>query len=148
MASDPSKTRAGVAGLDGGMAPHIDAVGIVADDIPRSLAFYRHLGIDVADPDDAGAHVEATLPNGLRFLWDTPATITSFDPGWTPPTGGARVIPAVRVDGPAEVDALYETLLGAGGSGHVAPFDAPWQMRYAVVHDPDGNAVDLFAPLA
>jgi catechol 2,3-dioxygenase-like lactoylglutathione lyase family enzyme len=130
------------------MAPHIDAVGIVADDIPRSLAFYRHLGIDVADPDDGQAHVEATLANGLRFLWDTPATIRSFHPDWAPPTGGARVVPAVRVDSPAEVDALYATLLGAGGTSAVAPFDAPWQMRYATVRDPDGNAVDLFAPLA
>jgi catechol 2,3-dioxygenase-like lactoylglutathione lyase family enzyme len=130
------------------MAPHIDAVGIVADDIPRSLAFYRHLGIDVADPDDGQVHVEATLASGLRVLWDTPATITSFHPAWVPPTGGARVVPAVRVEAPAEVDALYEALLGAGGTPAVAPFDAPWQMRYAVVHDPDGNAVDLFAPLA
>ncbi|MFL6036949.1 MAG: glyoxalase, partial [Gaiellaceae bacterium] len=27
------------------------------------------------------------------------------------------------------------------------PFDAFWGQRYATVVDPDGNAVDLFAPL-
>ena len=27
------------------------------------------------------------------------------------------------------------------------PFDAFWGQRYATVHDPDGNPVDLFAPL-
>jgi hypothetical protein len=28
------------------------------------------------------------------------------------------------------------------------PYDAPWGQRYATVLDPDGNIVDLFAPLA
>jgi uncharacterized glyoxalase superfamily protein PhnB len=27
------------------------------------------------------------------------------------------------------------------------PWDAFWGQRYAVVHDPDGNGVDLFCPL-
>jgi hypothetical protein len=27
------------------------------------------------------------------------------------------------------------------------PWDAFWGQRYAVVHDPDGNGVDLLAPL-
>ncbi|MGB5655838.1 MAG: glyoxalase, partial [Acidimicrobiia bacterium] len=28
-----------------------------------------------------------------------------------------------------------------------APFDAFWGQRYATVLDPDGNGVDLFAPI-
>jgi uncharacterized glyoxalase superfamily protein PhnB len=28
-----------------------------------------------------------------------------------------------------------------------SPFDAFWGQRYATVLDPDGNTVDLFAPL-
>lgn len=27
------------------------------------------------------------------------------------------------------------------------PSDAFWGQRYATVHDPDGNPIDLFAPL-
>ncbi|WP_223848764.1 VOC family protein [Microbacterium hominis] len=50
-------------------------------------------------------------------------------------------------DSPAEVDAVYAALVAAGHDGHVAPFDAFWGQRYATVLDPDGNAVDLFAPL-
>ena len=41
-----------------------------------------------------------------------------------------------RLDSPADVD-----------DGHKAPWDAPWGQRYALVRDPDGNAVDLFCPL-
>ena len=34
---------------------------------------------------------------------------------------------------------------GAGYEGHKEPWDAFWGHRYAIVHDPDGNGVDLFA---
>ena len=42
---------------------------------------------------------------------------------------------------------MYEELVGAGYHGELKPWDAFWGQRYAVVHDPDGNGVDLFAPL-
>jgi len=35
-----------------------------------------------------------------------------------------------------------------GHRAHKAPWDAFWGQRYAQVLDPDGNSVDLFAPLA
>jgi uncharacterized glyoxalase superfamily protein PhnB len=38
-------------------------------------------------------------------------------------------------------------LVAAGYRSHLAPFDAFWGQRYATVFDPDGNPVDLFAPL-
>ena len=47
-----------------------------------------------------------------------------------------------------EVDDCYAELIAAGHDGHLEPWDAFWGQRYAVVHDPDGNAVDLFAPLS
>lgn len=46
----------------------------------------------------------------------------------------------------SSVDALYARLT-ADGSGVKAPHDAPWGQRYAVVRDPDGNHVDLYAVL-
>jgi uncharacterized glyoxalase superfamily protein PhnB len=55
---------------------------------------------------------------------------------------------AFACESPAEVDAAYAELTGAEGSGAMEPWDAFWGMRYAIVHDPDGNPVDLFAPLA
>jgi uncharacterized glyoxalase superfamily protein PhnB len=67
---------------------------------------------------------------------------------WLPPTGGSpRTALAFLCDDPAEVDRLFADLVEAGGQSHLPPFDAPWRQRYASVHDPDGNAVDLFAPL-
>jgi uncharacterized glyoxalase superfamily protein PhnB len=46
------------------------------------------------------------------------------------------------------VDSTYGDLVGAGYHGELKPWDAVWGMRYAVVHDPDGNGVDLFADLS
>jgi len=42
---------------------------------------------------------------------------------------------------------LFEKVTAAGHAGPLPPYDAPWGMRYATVADPDGNWVDLFAPL-
>lgn len=114
-----------------------------------SLAFYRLLGLDVPAGADTAPHVEATLPGGLRVLWDTEETVRSFDPDWTRPEGGGdRVGLAFRCDGPAEVDAVYEALIAAGHRGHLKPWDAVWGQRYAVVLDPDGCGVSLFADAA
>ena len=131
------------------MTPRFDLIGIVTADMTASLAFYRRLGLDL--PADAASqpHVEATLPGGLRMAWDSEETVRSFQPGWDPgPRGGGRFGLAFLCDSPAEVDALYAELTGDGYEGHKAPWDAVWGQRYAVVGDPDGNGVDLFAPLS
>ncbi|MEU8792227.1 VOC family protein [Streptomyces sp. NPDC048643] len=129
------------------MTPRFDVIGLVVSDMAASLTFYRLLGLDFPAGAEAEPHVEAGLPGGLRLALDTEETIRSFHPGWRPPSGGGRVSLAFRCDDPAEVDSVYDELVGAGQHGELKPWDAFWGMRYAVVHDPDGNGVDLFAPL-
>ncbi|MEJ8638125.1 VOC family protein [Streptomyces sp. NPDC006475] len=131
------------------MTPQLDAIGIVASDMAASLAFYRRIGLDIPAGADTAPHAEATLPNGLRVLWDTEETIRSFDPEWTRPTGGGeRIGLAFRCDSPAEVDAVYTDLTAAGYQGHLKPWDAVWGQRYAVVLDPDGCGISFFADAA
>ncbi|MFE3659582.1 VOC family protein [Streptomyces sp. NPDC059165] len=130
------------------MTPRLDAIGLVVADMAASLAFYRRLGLDLPAAADSAPHVEATLPGGLRVLWDTEETIRSFDPEWTRPEGGDRVGLAFRCDGPGAMDALYDDLVAAGYRGHLEPWDAVWGQRYAVVLDPDGCGVSLFANAA
>jgi catechol 2,3-dioxygenase-like lactoylglutathione lyase family enzyme len=127
------------------MTPRFDVVGLVVTDMAASLAFYRRLGLDIPAEADTQPHTEAALPGGLRLAFDTVDTIRSFDPGWASPRPGGRVSLAFACDTPAEVDAVYADLVGAGYHGHLGPWDAFWGQRYAIVHDPDGNAVDLFA---
>ena len=129
------------------MPAQFDATGIIVADMARSLAFYRELGLDLPPEADAQPHTEAQLPGGLRLLFDTEDTIRSFDPEWQPPPEGLhRLELAFKLDTPTEVDDLYGTLTSHGYHGHKPPWDAFWGQRYAIVHDPDGNAVSLFSP--
>jgi catechol 2,3-dioxygenase-like lactoylglutathione lyase family enzyme len=127
------------------MPGRLDAIGIVAADIARSAAFYRAIGVDVGEPSGSD-HFEATLPNGLRLMWDTEELIKQIDPTWEKPHGH-HVALAFACDSPADADATYEAALAAGGTSKLAPWDAFWGHRYAQVLDPDGQPVDFFAPL-
>ncbi|MGW4984768.1 VOC family protein [Streptomyces mirabilis] len=130
------------------MTPRFAVIGLVASDMAATLAFYRRLGLVFPEGAEDQPHVEAELPGGSRLAIDTEETVRSFHGGWRPPAdGGGRTSLAFGCDGPAEVDSVYEDLVGAGYHGELKPWDAFWGMRYAVVHDPDGNGVDLFAPL-
>jgi catechol 2,3-dioxygenase-like lactoylglutathione lyase family enzyme len=120
------------------------AIGIHSHDLAESVRFYRLLGVDMPDPD--GDHIEATLPSGLRLMWDTLELIKQLDPDWTEPKGN-RMGLAFECDSPGEVDATFHRVTRAGYRAKREPFDAFWQQRYAQVIDPDDNVVDLFAPL-
>jgi len=129
------------------MPPTPAAVGLVAHDLPRTLSFYRTLGLELPADADAAPHVEVTTPDGFRILFDTVETIHSFDPDWTRPTGSPRAALAFECASAAEVDATYAAMTAAGFEGHLEPWDAFWGQRYATLRDPDGNGVDLYAPL-
>lgn len=129
------------------MTARIGVIGVVVDDMARALAFYRRLGLDLPADADTQPHVEVALADGVSLAFDTADIIRSFDPGWAPPTGGHRMAIAFACDTVAEVDATYHDLVATGYEGHLEPWDAVWGMRYAVIHDPDGNSVELFASL-
>ncbi|AHH16517.1 glyoxalase-like domain-containing protein [Nocardia nova SH22a] len=129
------------------MAPELNAIGVVVSDLTAALGFYRRLGLEFGDIM-GGGHVEAALPGGFRFMLDSEDNIAA-DVGsgreWNAASG--RIGLAVGCASPAEVDAVFAELVAAGYHGETAPFDAVWGQRYATVHDPDGNSVDLYAPL-
>jgi catechol 2,3-dioxygenase-like lactoylglutathione lyase family enzyme len=126
------------------MAPTFNAIGLAVADMGKSLTFYRRLGLSFPAGADEQPHAEAELPGGLRLLIDTHETIRSFDPEFTPHPGGSL---AFSCADPAEVDRTHAELVGAGHPSRKDPWDAPWGQRYAIVLDPDGTAIDLYAPL-
>ncbi len=128
------------------MSIHIDMIGIVVRDMGKALAFYRQLGLAIPAGVESDDHVEVTTPNGYRLAWDAVSLMKSIDPNWVEPAGHAMAL-AFKCDSPAEVDTTYVALIAAGHPSHRAPWVAFWGQRYASVLDPDGNLVDLFAPL-
>jgi catechol 2,3-dioxygenase-like lactoylglutathione lyase family enzyme len=125
-------------------------IELVVADMAATLAFYRRLGLDIPPAADSEQHVGVELGGGIALMWDTEDTIRSFDPGWSAPArgGGHRAALGFACDSPADVDAAWSEMTGAGYDGHLAPWDAFWGMRYAVLRDPDGTPVDVFAPLS
>jgi catechol 2,3-dioxygenase-like lactoylglutathione lyase family enzyme len=121
--------------------PELNAIGIVASDMERSLAFYRLLGLDF--PEDGEGHIEATTATGFRLMLDTEDVIGSFNPEWVRARGNQLGL-AFECASPQEVDAIHAQVVAAGFEAK-DPFDAPWGQRYAELHDPDGNPVDLYA---
>jgi uncharacterized glyoxalase superfamily protein PhnB len=125
--------------------PELNAIGIVASDMARSIRFYRLLGLDVPETPDE-AHVDTFLPNGVRFMLDTEEVMRSFRPDWSRETGN-QISFALECASPAEVDEVYARVTEAGFEGEKEPWDAFWGQRYALVLDPDGVEVNLYAPL-
>lgn len=129
------------------MTARLNAVAIVTADMARSLAFYRRLGLALPAELDGEPHADADLGGGVRLMWDTEELIRSLYPDWSRPSGGHAVSLAVECDAPADVDALHDRLVAGGAPSVKQPWDAVWGMRYAVVLDPDGYLVDLYAAL-
>ena len=126
------------------MAPTFNAIGLAVADMATSLAFYRELGLDLPAELDKEPHAEAELPGGIRLMFDTHDMLRSIDPDWRPPTGEGASLAFLCADA-AEVDAVHAGMVRAGYRSHKDPWDAEWGQRYAVLTDPDGNGVDLFA---
>ena len=129
------------------MSPKLDMIGLVAKDLDASQRFYRQLGMEIPERDGDEPYVETTLPGGIRVSWNDLEMIKGIDSHWVPPVG-QRISMAFLCDSSAAVDAKHAELVAAGYPSKAAPWDAFWGQRYAQIEDPDGNVVDLFAPLA
>lgn len=128
------------------MGIHVDMIGLVVSDIAASLRFYALLGLDVSADSGGEPYVEVITPNGYRISWNSVEMARELDPGWEEPRG-QRISLAFKCSSAGEVDAVFGRIVAAGYAGHKPPWDAFWGQRYAVVVDPDGNTVDIFAPL-
>lgn len=124
----------------------IDATGVTSKNIKKTVDFYSVLGFKFPDFSDTEDHVEAVSQEGqVRLMIDS---VKMAKEVW-----GQEPVPsnhsafAIKYDSEKEVDAVVEKLKAAGFEISKEPWDAFWGQRYAVVIDPDGYKVDLFAQL-
>jgi catechol 2,3-dioxygenase-like lactoylglutathione lyase family enzyme len=125
--------------------PSLNAIGIAVTDMAESIRFYRALGLDMPDTPDEG-HVEAGMPGGARLMLDSEQVIFSFLPDWKRVDGNQASL-AFECESPAEVDAIYARVTEEGFEGEKEPWDAFWGQRYALLGDPDGVRINLYAAL-
>ena len=120
-------------------APRFTMVVLLIDDLPRSLAFYRRLG--VAFPPDADQRTDIQVPIGDGHQMVLTTQFVRNDPDRQPPSGGSRIMLEFFVDGRDEVDAKWAELTAAGYHGRRAPWLTSFDAYMCLVDDPDGNTV-------
>lgn len=124
--------------------PIPDQFNLIVSDMQATVAFYRRLGVSIPETDPAWQddHRSAELAGGLHLDFDSEAFARHWDRGWT---SGMGVL-GFSVESRERVDELYAEMTDAGYRGQQPPYDAFWGARYAVLEDPDGNAVGIMSP--
>lgn len=127
--------------------PLLDQINVVVRDMEAMTAFYRRVGLEIQDPPGPWDrhHGAAATPEGVDLDLDSAEFATMWNEGWAPDRGG--VVIGFRLADRDLVDRTYRDLTGAGYAGQQPPYDAFWGARYAVVEDPNGNAVGLMSPV-
>jgi uncharacterized glyoxalase superfamily protein PhnB len=129
--------------------PVLNQLDIVSRDFDASMAFYRRLGVELADasgPDGEIRHAEVTLSNGFVLHIDNEHLAGVYNAAWRRTGGSSRALIGFSVPTREAVDERYAELLAAGYEGRQPPYDTFWGARYAVIADPDGNDVGLMSP--
>ena len=119
-------------------------IGLLVEDMGRSLGFYRRLGLEVPEGAEEQDNVEVEVGGGVVLFWDA-AFFGVHDPDREEPKGGYRILLEFFVGSEATVDARYGELVAEGYHGHKAPFETHFGAYMAMVDDPDGNTVLLTA---
>ena len=114
-------------------------VYLFVKDLAASEQFYADLGLTIEHVSDFFARgsweEEPVLEMGTKEL------TLSYDPGWQQSDGVSKSTLNFEVGSRGTVDQTYSRMIGLGYSGHLAPIDALWQARFAILEDPDGNFV-------
>lgn len=124
----------------------LDAISVTSGDFARSVKFYALLGFQFPRfAADAKQLEPLTEPGEVRLMLDDRALIQSMT--GKPPVPPNHSSFAMKCGSPKEVDAAAAKIGAAGFTVVKQPWDAIWGQRYAIVADPDGYMVDLFATL-
>jgi catechol 2,3-dioxygenase-like lactoylglutathione lyase family enzyme len=125
--------------------PVPDQFNLVVTDMDATVTFYQRLGLSIPDtgPRWQRHHRTAVLPGGIDLDLDSSEFARHWNRGWR---GGMGVL-GFKVESRDRVDEIYADLTGAGYRGQQPPYDAFFGARYAVVEDPDGNAVGIMSPV-
>jgi catechol 2,3-dioxygenase-like lactoylglutathione lyase family enzyme len=114
-------------------------VVLLIEDLPRSLAFYRRLGVEFPSGADTKSDIQVPIGDEHQMVLTT--QFVRNDPDRQPPSGGSRIVLEFFVDSPAEVDAKFVELTGAGYRGRREPWLTSFGAYMCMVDDPDGNTV-------
>jgi uncharacterized glyoxalase superfamily protein PhnB len=136
------------------MALELYMLGLVVQDMPTALEFYRRLGLAIPDGSEKQSHVEIKMGDGFTFFLDSnPAR---WDPGFgaqpdSEPGSSADRYPMILefyLKEQAALVAKYTEMIEFGYQSYREPYRTSFGMYFAMVKDPDGNTILLSADAA
>ncbi len=129
--------------------PRLDQFTLVVSDMTASVDFYRLLGLDIPDtlPEWQARHRSAATDDGIDLDFDSVEFAQQWNRGQPGDVTRGPGVLGFKFGSRDAVDETYARLTAAGHRSQQPPYDAFWGARYAIVEDPDGNAVGLMSPI-
>lgn len=125
------------------MSIQLSMLGLMVQDMPRALQFYRRLGLEIPAEADSQRFVMHRMESGVTLFWDTVFADT-YDPTRQPYTGGYQSMLEFFLASNDAVDATFAELVAFGYHGRMAPTQTNGPYA-AMVDDPDGNVILITA---
>lgn len=129
------------------MSIALRTVGIIVKDMPKTLDFYRILGLAIPADADAEENVDFESHSGIVLGFLTEARAAQADPNFIPPKSSSLNL-QFECSSPDEVNDTCARLASAGYVVYAEPWDTFWGQRFGRVTDPDNRIVNIYAALA
>src|SRR5262245_46983881 len=110
------------------MALELYMLGVIVQDMPAALAFYRRLGLAIPDGSETQSHVEIKMGSGMTFFLDSKPK--RWDPRFEAQSGPQQSAPGDRytvilefyLQEQAALEAKYAEMVGYGYEGFREPY--------------------------
>jgi len=126
------------------MGTKFDMIGLFVQDIHVMVDFYKNvLGVEI-EWDGEGPYAEFNH-EGIRFSMYERKELPQLlgqTPEFPQRLNGTFEL-AINVGEPENVDRLFHQIVTGGGKPVYAPRDESWQMRSAMISDPEGNLIEI-----
>lgn len=123
---------------------HLDGFGIMVEDMPTMIRFYRDvLGFEIKDDENTSnvlIHKDGTL--FLLYRRSDFEKMTSHKFGYAKGINGHYEI-ALSVENYAAVDKAFEEVVAKGATPVLEPVTEPWGQRTCYIADPEGNLIEI-----
>jgi uncharacterized glyoxalase superfamily protein PhnB len=128
-------------------------LGLVVQDMGKSLEFYRQLGLAIPDGSEDKTHVEIKMGSGLTFFLDSnparwdPWVVKRDESGQMAESNNYPSVLEFYLQTQDAVETKYAELTRLGYQGFRAPYATSFGMCFAMVKDPDDNTILLSGDL-
>ncbi|PKO03998.1 MAG: glyoxalase [Chloroflexi bacterium HGW-Chloroflexi-3] len=126
------------------MGIKFDMFGIFVEDLNRMIDFYKNaIGLEI-DWNGEGPYAEFKH-EGIRFSMFSRKELPQLlgnTPEFPKQLNGTFEL-AINVGDPKNVDVKFQEIISKGGKEIYPPRDEPWNMRSAMIADPEGNIIEI-----